>query len=481
MTAICRRPASRGHNSARVTLRVAATVAATVLAGLWASVTPAAGATPTGHGAGANAISSQDWAAYLNGPLHSSYTPAETAITPASAHRLVRKWHDFAGSAYYASPTVVDGAVYIGADTGWFYKLDASTGQVLYRVFTGYEPAKTCPGYGTVATATVAPDPVSHNLMVYVAGADGYLYALVASNLRVQWQSRIATPSATVNSYFDWSSPTVANGEIYIGVASNCDNPLVRAALIGYRQASGKRFARFYTVPRGDIGVSIWSSVAVAADGDVFASTGNGPESNQLLGYSESILKLSPTLKLLGKFQIPASEVISDGDFGASPVLFEGLVGACNKSGWFYVLQQSTMKLAWKDKVSGGSDPVTGCVAAPVFDGHHLFIATTAVRIGKVSYRGSIQERDPATGKLVWETGLPNGVVGSPTMDGGGVLTVSTYDISPAPNATFLVDASTGKILRRLVVGDVFAQSVFAENWLFTANFNGVYAWGLPG
>ncbi len=269
----------------------------------------------------------------------------------------------------------------------------------------------------------------------------------------------------------------MANGRIYIGVASNCDDPLVHAGLISYNQATGKKIREFYTTPKGDVGGSIWSSVAVAADGDVFATTGNGPENDQLLGYSESILKFSPTLRLLGRFQVPASQLTYDADFGASPVLFGRYVGACDKNGIFYAVRQSTMTLAWEKKVSGPSGPVTGCIAAAVYNGHHLFIAGLSVTIGGVSYRGSIQERDPGNGKLVWETGLPDGVIGSPSLDGGGVLAVGTYDISSVPCATYLVRASDGKILRRLVAGMDFGQSVFADDMLFTANVNGVYDW----
>jgi outer membrane protein assembly factor BamB len=120
---------------------------------------------------------------------------------------------------------------------------------------------------------------------------------------------------------------------------------------------------------------------------------------------------------------------------------------------------------------------VTGCIAAADYDGHHLFIAGLSVTIGGKSYRGSIQERDPANGKLVWETGLPDGDIGSPSLDGGGVLAVGTYDISSVPCATYLVRASDGKILRKLVTGKDFSQSVSADSMLFTANLNGVYAW----
>jgi hypothetical protein len=58
------------------------------------------------------------------------------------------------------------------------------------------------------------------------------------------------------------------------------------------------------------------------------------------------------------------------------------------------------------------------------------------------------------------------------------VLAVGTYDEQPTPNATYLLNAANGRILRNLVTGGDFAQSVFAENWLFVANQYGVTAWG---
>jgi outer membrane protein assembly factor BamB len=446
--------------------------------GSWLACTgPAATAAPVRLLSIARAPASTAWPAYLNGPLHSSYAPAQTAITPASARRVADLWHHAPGRTYLGSPTVADGAVFIGADGGWFYKLKLTTGTVLGKRFLGFQRHKTCGAFGTVDTATVTTDPGDHQPTVYVAGADGYLYALNASNLQVKWKSVIAIPSTKVSSYFDWSSPTVANGRIYIGVASNCDDPLVHAGLISYNQVTGKKLGEFYTTPKGDVGGSIWSSVAVAPDGDVFATTGNGPEDDQRLGYSESILKFSPRLRLLGHFRVPASQVTYDADFGASPVLFDHYVGACDKNGIFYSVRQSTMTLAWEKQVSGASGPVTGCIAAPAYDGHHLFIGGLSVTVRGVSYRGSIQERDPGNGKLVWETALPDGVIGSPSLDGGGVLAVGTYDISSVPCATYLVRASDGRILRRLVTGMDFSQSVFADAMLFTANVNGVYGW----
>ena len=418
------------------------------------------------------------WRAYLGGAQHDSYSAGQTAITPANATALTLKWQAGPGTDYLASPIVADNAVFIGASSGWFYKLSLTTGKVLHKFYLGVQKPTTCTGeLGTVDTATVTTDPADQRPTVYVAGADGYLYALRASNLTVKWKSVIAIPSRTVNNYFDWSSPTVAHGKIYIGVASNCDHPLVRARLIAYHQRTGKRLAVFYTVPKGSIGGSVWSSVAVAADGDVFATTGNGPETQQLLGDSESILKLSPSLQLLGKFQIPVRQLKYDADFGSSPALFGKYVGACDKNGIFYVLRQSTMKVAWENRISGPPTKISGCIAAAVYNGHDLFLAGFARTIKGVLYPGSVQERDPSTGKLIWQAGLPSGVIGSPSLDGGGVLVAGTYGSAPASNATYLIDAANGTILATLAAGNDFAQSAFADGMLVTANSDGVFAY----
>ena len=420
-----------------------------------------------------------EWLGYLDGPLHTSYSPAQTLITPASASALTQLWTRAIGAPYTASPTVTSAAVYIGGANGIFYKLSEHAGKVLSRISLGAQPALTCPAVGITSTATIADDPRGHVQTVYVAGGDGYLYALRASNLSVEWRSVIGIPSTKVNNYYDWSSPTVIGGKIYIGISSGCDKPLVRGGLIEFSQATGAKLAEYFTVPAGarNAGGSIWSSIGVAPDGDVYATTGNGPKRKPQLQSSEAILKFSPSLKLLGTFHVPQSQVTDDGDFGGSPVFFGGDVGACNKNGVFYALVQSTMKLAWRKRIAN-SDGATGeCLAAPADNGTYLFLAAGATTIGGAAYGGSVQERAPGDGTLVWATGLPNGVLGSPTLDGGGVLTVGTY---AAGGGVYLINAATGAIVVKLTTGRTFGQSVFADSRLYTATSNGVTAWGLP-
>ena len=459
-------------------------------AGALAALTAAVVSALAGQTAATGAVGPADWPAYLAGPAHTSDNRAQAAITPGTAGALVQHWH-FVGDqpnqpgqprpAYNASPTVADGAVFIGSRTGWFYKLDERTGKVLDKVFIGFQPGRTCTAGGIIATATVARDPADGQDTVYVGAPDGYLYALRASDLSLKWRSVIAIPSAKVSDYFQWSSPTVSGGRIYIGVSSHCDNPLVRGGIIGYAQATGKVFARYYDVPKGVTGGSVWSSVAAAGQ-YVYVSTGNGVAGARHLYDTTSIVELrASTLARVASFQPPASQRLFDTDFGASPALFGSLVGACNKNGIFYALRVPSMKIAWERRLatSPGSTGKAQCIASSAYDGTHLYVAATSTAIGGKTYPGSIRRLDPVTGKVLWQTGLPNGVIGTPTLDGGGVLAVGTYGSSATPNAVYLADARTGRIVRTLISGSSdFAQSVFADGWLFTANGNGVYAWG---
>ena len=480
-----RRDRNRSQRAlARLTIGGVAGVAATctLLAATGLTLTAApASATASTVKASSQAPASADWSAYLDGALHASYNASQTVITPATAPSLAQRWAFTTGAPYNASPTVADGRVFIGSENGWFYKLSMYTGKILAKVYLGHQPALTCAANGITSTATVAVNPANKVLTVYVAGADGYLYALKASDLKREWRSVIGIPSKTINNYYDWSSPTVSHSRVYVGISSSCDKPLVRGGLLAFDTSTGKKLGEYFTVPSGakHAGGSVWSSIAVAANGDVYATTGNGPKYNQFLQNSDSILKFSPIrLRLLGAFKVPRRQATTDGDFGGSPVFFGSYVGACNKNGVFYALSQATMKLVWWKRIAGADGGTAECLAAPAYNGSDLFLGGSKITIDGTDYAGSVQERAASTGTVVWTTGLTGSVLGSPALDGGGVLTAGTFGGS-SPGVS-LIDASTGDVIDQLTTGSTFGQSVFADNMLFTATSKGVAAWGLP-
>jgi outer membrane protein assembly factor BamB len=446
--------------------------------------------------------SALDWHQFLHGPQHSSLSLA-TAFTPSNAGSVKQVWHwqppVVAGKpapALEASPTVVGGRVFIGAESGVFYALNEATGAVAWSRQLGIRTQGTCRPLGITATAAVLPDPVTGASTVYVSGAR-YLYALDAATGAVVWRTEIGPPSTAVpDAYYNWSSPTVVTGHIYVGLASGCDDPLIRGGVVELDQHTGRVLRTWHSVPAGSIGGSVWSSVAAAGNGhDLWVSTGNEcdptintcPAGNKI-GHALSIVHLSASLKLLQAWQAPRNTG-HDWGFGSSPTLFQGSatppsVGACNKNGRYYALTANPLGSSptWTDTVAATVFTEEGaCFASADWNASagDLYLGGGATTIGATKYGGSVDKVNPATGAYIWRTGLPCVVVGTPTLDSAGVLGVGTfYRFSSNTPGAYLLNAATGAILTKLPVGStrVFGQPVFAQAALFVATeTNGLY------
>jgi outer membrane protein assembly factor BamB len=442
-----------------------------------------------------------DWSSYLFAANHSGYNPSATAITTAKAASLVKLWHWTPGPAaagqvggLYASPVVSGGLVFIGARTGIFYALNEATGAVVWqRAFTPIV-GTTCGPQGFTATATVAPDPVTGTPTVYVASPDGYLYAMDAATGATVWSSVVAIPSKTTNDYYNWASPTVSGDVIYMGIASECDKPLVRGGVIAVDQATGTRLGTYYTTPVGEVGSAVWGSVLVTDTGQVFATTGNGPANSDHEAIVRLVLdRTAGTLTRVDLWAIPkVQQFTADSDFGTSPTPFEAsvggvptaMVGGCNKNGYYYALAAANLAAGQVWSLRAGDPYLRGtgqCDASAVWDGSRLFIPGNSTTINGVAFKGSLREVDPSTGAVLWATGLPGPAIGSPTLNGAGVIAVGVFGGKTGP---FLLDASTGKLLKTLSVGNgkSFGQSIFTDSGLLLATTmsSGITAFKAP-
>ena len=461
-----------------------------------------AGALLLPQGAGAAAGASQatgpslDWTQYLHGPQHSSVS-LSTAFTPSNAASARQVWHwqppavqGKPAPALDASPTVVAGRVYIGAQSGGFYALNETTGRVAWSRQLDTEAKVTCPARGITSTAAVLPDPVTGTSTVYVSGAR-FLYALNAGTGAVIWKTEIGPASTSApNAYYNWSSPTVAGGHIYVGLSSDCDVPLIRGGVVELDQHTGRVLNTWHTVPAGSVGGSIWSSVAASSSGsNLWVATGNEcdptvdtcPAGDQI-GNSLSIVHLSSSLGLLQAWQAPGTAGHGhDWDFGSSPALFgsggtPSDVGSCNKDGLFYALAANPLgsSTLWTDRIGAPAGSLSSCIASAVWDGPAgtLYMGGDGTTIGGTSYGGSVRRLNPVTGAFSWQTGLPCAVMGTPTLDSAAVLAAGTYScVRPKTPGAYLINASTGAILKSLPVGSsrVFGQPVFAQGTLFVA------------
>jgi outer membrane protein assembly factor BamB len=192
------------------------------------------------------------------------------------------------------------------------------------------------------------------------------------------------------------------------------------------------------------------------------------------------------TLVRQDKWTVPAGQEIADGDFGASPTLFSApglgrLVGACDKNGIFYAFRRSALSAGpiWQRQVGAAANNPPTCIAGAAFDGTHLYVGANTTTIGGTSYAGSLRALNPATGTPAWEVGLPSNVLGSPTVNGSGVVAASTDSFFFGNTGLFA--ASTGAILNTLETGPEFAQPVWSDNLLILATQgNGLQGYGLP-
>lgn len=433
------------------------------------------------------------WPSYLGSSRHQSLS-SESVITPANAAGLKAIWHwspppsapgQPKANVLYASPIVVDSRVFMGTNSGVLYALSEVDGSVLWSRDLGHSPHYTCSKLGLISTPTVASDPSrSGRSTLYVGGGDGYLYALDPTDGSVIWRTLMLDPLNSQNGNFNWASPAVANGEIYMGLSSQCDDPFTPGGVREVDQATGAIVHTWWSMPPQDVGAGVWSSPSVSADGSrVFATTGSTYAPPYPQGESYSIARLDgATMNEVSHWTIPASSLpCCDSDFGATPVLFQadvgavstGMVAACNKNGYLSAFRQNDIAAGplWSRKIDAPKQ--SKCLGSAVFDGTSLYQGGAITIIGGVKYAGSIRRLAPATGKTVWQVGLAGQVVGTPALDSAGILAVQTMDFgAAAQNGVYLIDSVTGDIIAKLgadAAATDFAQPAFADGRLFVA------------
>lgn len=451
--------------------RGAALLAAAMSVVIGASAAPASAATAVG-----------DWPQYMLNAFHQSASQ-QGAITEAKVATLHSVWHLTAGNNVDSSVSVVGGRAYVAGRNAVLYVIDVSTGAVAWQRQLDRGSSTYCPAKGSTATPAVVPDPVTGVLTVYAAGAH-YLYAFDASNGTKRWSRAIGPATAAGEAlYYNWSSPAVSGGRIFMGLAANCEANLIRGGLVSVSQHTGAVQHTYYDTPAGTVGGSVWSSAAT--DGtSVWVTTGNPDPNGSGIYRSYSIVRLSAaTLAEQDWWTVPAGQS-ADLDFGSSPVLFPAtiagtrtlLVGACNKNGVFYAWRRANLAAGpvWSRTVAAGGFPP--CLSSAAVDATSLYVAAGTTTIGGASVPAAVRALDPATGALRWEHALPCGVVGTPTVDAvSHVLAVPLYRCAKAADGGVALFRSTdGTALRTLPsTSSIFAQPVFAAGKMFVATEGG--------
>ncbi|MDP9329205.1 MAG: PQQ-binding-like beta-propeller repeat protein [Actinomycetota bacterium] len=431
---------------------------------------------------------SADWPNYMFDRNHGGFNRHETTITPANASTLTVDWSVNEGSRMFAQPVTGNGLVYWGTFDGFEHASDPQDGTAVWSTLLGTtsDPVhcRTDAVFGVtstpaLSTVTLAGIPTK---VLFVAGGDAAMYALNALTGAVIWRTSLGTSP----SHFVWDSPVVYKGNVYVGVSSLLDCPVVPGRMFKLSATTGAVEATLDVMPGGCTGGGIWGSPVVDATRDtLYVATGN-PNENvacpQPVELAPALLELRTSdLSLVGSWQVPEAEQIVDSDFGSTPNLFvtaEGvpMVGVANKNGFYYAFRRDALDTGpvWKDAVADGTVPLL----APAAVGYaSLLVASSHTTIKGVSCNGSLRGVDPASGAYRWELCLTNGVQGAVSMAPGIVV----LGVGPR----LVVVSTSGKVLYRFfdpAAGSVFkgAASVAAGH-IYMGNSDGIfYAFAPP-
>jgi polyvinyl alcohol dehydrogenase (cytochrome) len=412
------------------------------------------------------------------------------AANPASVFGPLKQlWQVHTGAPIAATPAVAQRTVFVGSWDGYEYALRENTGRRLWRTNLGRTFDDNCGKGLPTLGITSAARPVGADL--YVGGGDWYWYALKVASGRKLWRVSTA-PNRGSGGYYNWASPSLYRGSAYVGISSQCDDPLTQGALMRV-SLSAHRVKKVWKVVRdGQLGGGIWTTPVIDPHtGTVFVTTGTRVSAGQR--YAESVVALdAKTLRIKGHWALPLSDPTPDADWGSSPTLFTDshgrrLVAAVNKNGILYAFLRNRLGggPVWETQIAfGGQCPQCGegSTSNGFFDGKRLYFAGGNMNVHGQTYPGSVAAIDPATGKFRWQLGLPSEVLAALTGAHGMIVVPAAY------GGLYVIDAASGKVLHaNLLRGGPGYQPIYgapkiADGRVFIGTTDGViHAFRFPG
>jgi outer membrane protein assembly factor BamB len=433
-----------------------------------------------------------DWPMYGRN-LHHTFSNPSSAITPENVATLQLAWRFPTGDAVSASPTVVGGVVYIGAWDGFFYALDARTGQPIWqfqvdcqRTVVPVPPQCLGPGEppperfftdGGLITASAA---VVKNTVYFAAGKT--VYSVRAADGKLRWKRVICGNPDEPDCAADaddptriFSSPVVFQGAVFVG-ASVDEVPGYRGGFLALDAATGAIRWRFEVDPVLDahgrvIGGlnrgcgNVWSSAAIDAPHRLVFFGTSDCQHDAVPPYHEAVVALETRTGRPRWVFRPRQTDTCDFDFGATPNVIDlgphHYVGIGGKDGTYYVLERLTDhpdgQLVWATNVVFGG-MAGGFLGAAAFDGARLFSATGVGDYNPPSLavcdppnprdtpiqEPSLHAFTAARGEVRWQqTGNQSF---APTTLAAGVVLSGTVGLL-APPALQAYDARTGQLL----------------------------------
>ena len=253
------------------------------------------------------------WTTYHRDGLRSGVDPDSSSPVPPAELWQTAPALD---GDIYAEPLVYGSRVYVATENDSVYALDAVTGRVIWRRNVGTpvpdQPTSGCGDIGNVGiTSTPVIDPATGRIYAVADTWDGSHISSIRHVL-VGFDLSDGTPAPGLPIAVDGpgSKPryelqrtglALDDGRIVIGFGGNSgDCGDYNGWLVSAPESGSGPLKTFEVDSIGHQG-AIWGSgnaPVVDASGDIWVATGNGDSSTY--DHQESVLKLSPSLGLLG-------------------------------------------------------------------------------------------------------------------------------------------------------------------------------------
>lgn len=424
-----------------------------------------------------------DWPTYGHDAQHTFN--GRTTLTESTAKTLRKAWLFPTSDAVTATPTVVDGVVYVGSWDDYFYAVDLETGTLRWKTrLQSQNAVKPYPGEvhrnltsdGGLVTSSAWFEPGAGSRPPLVIFGGGYtLYALNATTGAVYWEhdytgrpDRPPDPNADGTRIF--SSPVVIDGVVLFGV--DVDGAAGYGGyVVGANLDTGDPVWQHQTDTNAQGQVLDDGCGSVWASGTVLPALGLVVYGSADCGFAnvaplaEAIIALHITTgQLAWEFHPARSDLQCDWDFGATAnagidasgnALFLGEGG---KDGTYYSLDPSTGKLRWSTNVVFGGYS-GGFIATTAYDGTRVYGATAIGDFGRFESNGqkrcdpsnprdtlSQQPSDDAfnarTGAVAWQASQASSF--APTTVAGGMAFAG---LALAADAVQVRNAATGHLI----------------------------------
>lgn len=276
----------------------------------------------------------RDWPTYGYDHANHRSNPLETMLTPENASQLEVKWvfdlnEVLGGNAggITSTPTVGNGLVYVTTWKGAVYALDPDDGSIVwtYQAIQGF--------IGIQSSATLTADG-----RLLVGDSRGILHCVDALTGDFLWKNNLGNPGVD----HIWASPQVANGRVFMGIASHADSPCTLGRLVALDLDSGEVLWTLQTVPdricRNDTGIACNDDGDCGEGGECIPGRGAGVTATVAVDPTGEVVYMNT----VGCFTFPSigdSDSIFKVDAATGDVIWKHRVqppeqfGACENDG----------------------------------------------------------------------------------------------------------------------------------------------------